>query len=180
MSAAALLYFADHAANTHRPLLAELAPTPALLDALRKQHLQQFWPQAVFAAVWNWATSGGGRSERVLERVRLPGVDPDPHVLCFGPALDYRFLSCFARAHAVVPYRVEGGRLYVYDPDRPRDRGRYVEFRCGGADRGLEFAYGRFRSQEGWGLTLVPASALRRGGRLLYEAVRQLKVARSV
>ena len=107
-------------------------------------------------------------------------VDPDPHVLCFGPALDYRFLSCFARAHAVVPYRVEGGRLYVYDPDRPRDRGRYVEFRCGGADRGLEFAYGRFRSQEGWGLTLVPASALRRGGRLLYEAVRQLKVARSV
>ena len=70
--------------------------------------------------------------------------------------------------------------MFIYNPDRPRDRERYVEFRRGGADRGLEFTYGRFRSQEGWGLTLVPASALRRGSRLLYEAVRQLEADRSV
>jgi hypothetical protein len=178
MSAAALLYFADRAANTHRPPLEELAPTPAVLDALRQQHLQQLWPRAAFAAVWNWITSMGGRPEYVLERVRVAGVDPDPHILTFGPALDHRFLSCFARAHAIVPYRVEEGRLYVYDPDHPGDRERYVELRRGSAVRGVEFAYGRFRSQEGWGLSLVPASVLRGESQLLYQVTRRPVMAR--
>jgi hypothetical protein len=83
-------------------------------------------------------------------------VDPNPHVLCFGPALNRRFFYCLARAHAVVPYKVEEGRVFVYDPNYLRDRARFVEFWRDG--RSVEFAYGRFRSWEGWGTTLVPAS----------------------
>jgi hypothetical protein len=50
-----------------------------------------------------------------------------------------------------VPYRVEGARVYVYDPNYPRDRERFVEFWRGGA----QFAYDGFRSREGWGIALV-------------------------
>ena len=89
------------------------------------------------------------------------GTSSDPHILCFGPAPNRRFFSCLSRAHAVVPYRVEEGRVYVYDPNHPRDRGRFVEFRR----NGLEFVYGTFRSRAGWGITLVPASACLDGPR---------------
>ncbi len=99
----------------------------------------------------------------------MVGASPDPHVLCFGPALNRRFLSCFLRAHAVAPYRVEEGRVYVYDPNHPGDRGRFVEFWQDGAGKGVEFAYGGFRSREGWGITLVPLSALGESGRLLVN-----------
>jgi hypothetical protein len=61
-------------------------------------------------------------------------------------------------AHAVVPYRVEGTRVYIYDPNHPRDRGRFIEFWRGG----VEFAYDGFRSREGWGISLVPFSACAR------------------
>jgi hypothetical protein len=39
--------------------------------------------------------------------------------------------------------------VYVYDPNHPRDRERFVKFAHG------EFEYGGFRSREGWGITLV-------------------------
>jgi len=151
MAAASLLCFADRMAGTRRSPLADLSLTPALLDTLRKYHSQQYGPRVVSATVWDWATSGGGRAEHILGRMRLPGVDSDPHILCFGPALNRRFFYCFARAHAVVPYRVEEERVYVYDPNYPRDRGRFVEFRRDSGSVG--FAYGGFR--EGWGITLV-------------------------
>jgi hypothetical protein len=44
--------------------------------------------------------------------------------------------------------------VYVYDPNHPRDRERFVRFSHGG------FEYGGFRSREGWGITLVPSNAL--------------------
>jgi hypothetical protein len=156
MSAAALLYFAERMVDIRHPPLADLPLTPDLLDNLRKRHLQQFWPQTVFSVVRDWVASRGGRLEYVYRQIRLAGVDPNPHVLCFGPALNRRFFYCLARAHAVVPYKVEEGRVFVYDPNYPRDRGRFVEFWRDG--RSVEFAYGRFRSWEGWGITLVPAS----------------------
>ena len=134
------------------PPLAELPLTPELLTVLRKHHLRQFRARALLATVWDWVASGGGRPERVLERVRLAGTDPPPHVLCFGPALNRRFLSCFGRAHAVVPYRIEEGRVYVYDPNYPGDRERFVTFWRDGMS--VEFAYGEFRSRAGWGITL--------------------------
>ena len=160
MAATSLLYFKDRAVDTRRPPLAELPLTPAVLGTLRKYHARQFWPRAAFAAMWDWLTSGGGRPKRALKRLRLAGTSPNPHVLCFGPALNRRFLSCFLKAHAVVPYRVEEGRVYVYDPNHPEDRGRYVEFWRDSAGGGVEFAYGGFRSCEGWGITLVPVSAV--------------------
>ncbi len=169
MAAISLLYFADRTTGTRYPPLAELPLTSALLDVLQKYHSRQFWPRAVFATVRDWVASGGGRPERVLGRVRLAGASPDPHVLCFGPALNRRFLSCFLGAHAVAPYRVEEGRVYVYDPNHPGDRGRFVEFWQDGAGKGVEFAYGGFRSREGWGITLVPLSALGEPGRLLVN-----------
>ena len=88
--------------------------------------------------------------------LRLAGEGLDPHVLCFGPSISYprRFFHCLARAHAVVPYRAGEGRVYVYDPNHPGDRGRYVEFPDGGG-----FVYGGFRSEEGWGISRVPLSA---------------------
>ncbi len=107
----------------------------------------------------DWLASGGGKPGLVLGRLRTVGTSPDPHVLCFGPAPNWRFLYCFARAHAVVPYRVEEGRVYLYDPNHPRDRARFVEFRREGSDGKTEFEYGGFRSREGWGITLVPVSA---------------------
>jgi hypothetical protein len=48
-----------------------------------------------------------------------------------------------------VPYRIEEGRVYVYDPNHPRDRERFVKFMHG------EFEYSGFRSREGWGITLT-------------------------
>lgn len=159
MAAASLLYFTERTAHeTRRPPLAQLSLTPALLDALQKYHSMQYGSRVVLATVRDWVYSGGGRPERVLKRLRLVGESPDPHLLCFGPAPNRRFFSCLARAHAVVPYRVEEGRVHVYDPNHPRDRGRFVEFRQGGA----EFTYGGFRSREGWGITLVPVQVCTR------------------
>jgi hypothetical protein len=158
MAAASLLSFTDdRAARANRPPLAELTLTPDLLAALRKYHLRQFRLRTMLATAWDWVTSRGGRPERVLERIRLPGTSPDPHVLCFGPAFNWRFLSCFVRAHAVAPYWVEEGRVYIYDPNHPGDRERFVEFRRDEAGRCVGFAYGEFRSREGWGITLASA-----------------------
>jgi hypothetical protein len=151
MAVASLLYFADRMKDTHRPPIAEFSLTPALLDTLRMHHAQQYGPRTILATVWNWVASGGGCPKYVLDWLCLVGIDSDPHILCFGPALNRRFFSCFAQAHAVVPYRVEGTRVYVYDPNYPRDRGRFVEFWRGGA----QFAYDGFRSREGWGIALV-------------------------
>ena len=155
MASVALLNF--YAVGKDRLPLAELPLTQALLDALREHQCWQFRPRTVLATVRDWVLSGGGRPERVLEKIRAVVESPNPYVLCFGPALNRRFFSCFARAHAVVAYRVEGARVYVYDPNHPRDRERFVEFWRGGA----EFAYDGFRSWEGWGITLVPLTALR-------------------
>ncbi len=149
MVVASLLNF--YAAGTRRPPLAELPPTPNLLETLRKYQVRQFRPRVVLTTALDWLASGGGRPERIHRRIRAVGESSDPHVLCFGPAPNRRFFSCLARAHAVLPYRVEGARVYVYDPNYPRDRGRFVEFWRGGA----EFTYDGFRSQEGWGMTLV-------------------------
>jgi hypothetical protein len=155
MAAAALLNFQ---ANSPRPPLADLPPTPHLFAVLWEYQLRQFYPRTVLSTMHDWTVSRGGRPERVLGRLHLVGTSPNPHILCFGPAPNRRFVYCLARAHAVVPYRVEEGRVYVYDPNHPRDRGRYVEFRRGGA----EFAYDGFRSREGWGITLVPLSVCTR------------------
>ena len=160
MATASLLYFADRAAGKPCAHLADLSLKPALLDALRKYHVRQYGPRSIFATARDWVGSKGGRPEGVLGRLRLAGTSPNPHVLCFGPALNRRFLSCFARAHAVVPYRVEEGRVYVYDPNHPGDRGRFVEFRRDSGN--VEFAYGGFRSREGWGITLVPVPTRQR------------------
>src|SRR5919202_2009341 len=159
MAAASLFYFEDRATDTHRPPLAELPLTPVLLGTLQKYHVRQFRPRAAFAAVWNWLASGGGRPKCAVGGLRLAGTSPDPHILCFGPALNRRFLSCFLKAHAVVPYRAEEGRVYVYDPNHPGDRGRCVKFWQDSAGGGVEFAYDGFRAFEGWGITLVPVSA---------------------
>jgi hypothetical protein len=155
MAAAALLSFSGEAKES-RPPLADNSLTPDLLAVLRKYQLRQFSPRMILATVQDWVASGGGRSERVLGRLRLVGEGSDPHILCFGPAPNRGFLQCLARAHAVVPYRIEEGRVYVYDPNHPRDRERFVKFMHG------EFEYSGFRSREGWGITLVPGKALLR------------------
>ena len=149
MVSVALLNF--YAVGKDRLPLAELPLTQALLDALRRYQCWQFRPRTVLATVRDWALSGGGRPERVLEKIRAVVESPNPYVLCFGPALNRRFISCFARAHALVAYRVEGARVYVYDPNNPGDRERFVEYWRGGA----EFAYDDFRSWEGWGITVI-------------------------
>ena len=125
-----------------------------MLAVLGEYQLLQFHPRVVLATVWDWVASGGGNPERVLGRLRAVGTSSDPHVLCFGPAPSRRFLHCFTRAHAVVPYRIEEERVYVYDPNNLRDRERFVKFTHG------EFEYDGFRSQEGWGITLVPCKTL--------------------
>jgi hypothetical protein len=154
MAAAALSSFSGHATRLHPPLAA-LPLSPDLIAVLQEYQLRQFYPRVVLATVRSWLSSGGGRPERVFGRARPAGANPDPHVLCFGPAPNRRFFSCLARAHAVVPYRVEEGRIYVYDPNHPRDRERCVQF----SRDGREFVYDGFRSREGWGITLVPVSA---------------------
>jgi len=153
MAAAVLLSFSGEEKGM-RPPLSDLSLTPDLLAVLREYQLLQFHPRVVLATVRDWVASGGGRSERVLGRLRALGTDLDPHVLCFGPTLNRRFLHCLAWAHAVVPYQVEEERVYVYDPNHPRDRERFVTI----TDR--EFEYGGFRSRQGWGITLVPSNVL--------------------
>ena len=159
MATAALLRF-DRAAGEFWPPLVELPLTSGLLTVLREHHLRQFWPRTVLATVQDWVGSRGGRPDLIFGRLRPLGVSSNPHILCFGPALNRRILYCFARSHAVVPYRVEEGRVYVYDPNYPRDRDRFVEFWRD--EMGMEFAYDGFRSREGWGITLVPARACTR------------------
>lgn len=154
VSASVLLSFSSEAKGL-RPPLADLSPTPDLLALLREYQLRQFRPRVVLATVRDWIISGVRRSEHVLGWLRAVGTSSDPHVLCFGPALNQRFHYCLARAHAVVPFRVEEGRVYVYDPNHLRDRERFVTFPKSG-----EFVYSGFRSREGWGITLVPANAL--------------------
>lgn len=156
MAAAAL---ANHQRPTSPYPLAALPRTPDLLGILHEYHARQLWPRCVLAAVRDWLRARGGRPGGVLDRLRLPDESLDPHVLNFGPAPNGGFFRCLYRAHAVVPYRVEGDgwerrRLYVYDPNHPGDRGRYVSFRGGG------FRYGGFSSGSGWGITLVPLSAI--------------------
>jgi hypothetical protein len=148
MAVAVLLSFSDEAKGL-RPPLADLSLTPDLLAMLRRYQRRQFRPRVVLATVRDWVASGGGRSKRILGRLRVVGTSTGAHVLCFGPAPNRRFLYCLARAHAVAPYRIEEGRVYVYDPNYPRDRKRVVKFSSG------DFEYGGFRSWEGWGITLV-------------------------
>ncbi len=132
---------------------------PALLDTVREYHARQFGVRAVFVTVWSWLRAFGGPG-CVPARLRLPDCSDDPHILCFGPRPNRRALHCFLNAHAVAPYRLERAaglcRVYVYDPNYPRDPGRYVLFR----ENGMEFRYGGFCSRNGWGIVLVPLSAV--------------------
>lgn len=141
--------------------LAELPLTQDLLDAVRDLHGQQMRPGAVLAVVLGWLRDRGGRPDLVLRRLRLPGESLDPHVLCFGPlGLRPGFLRAMQGAHAVVPCLSVRDRLYVYDPNHPEDRGRYLALRRDGAGRVSGYAYGPFDSGRGWGLALVPISAV--------------------
>ncbi|QIN80201.1 hypothetical protein GBA65_18635 [Rubrobacter marinus] len=154
MAVAALASYEEGAGGTP---VSDLRPTPGVLASLRRRHARQLRPRVVLAAVRDWLASGGGRTYGLPGRLGLPG-GADPCVLNFGPAANRRFLRCLYRAHAVVPYRVERAgeevRVYVYDPNHPGDRGRYVSFRGGG------FSYAGFRSREGWGITPLPLSAV--------------------
>jgi len=51
-------------------------------------------------------------------------------------------------------------RVYVYDPNYPKDRGRYIIFRRGGSKRVDEFEYEGFGTRQGWGISLFPLSAI--------------------
>lgn len=148
MAAAVLLSFSGEEKGI-RPPLANLSLPPDLLAVLREYQLLQFHPRVVLTTVRDWVASGGGSSERVLGRLRAVGAGLDPHVLCFGPTPNRGFFHCLARAPAVVPYRIEEERVYVYDPNHPRDQDRFVKFTH------REFEYGGFRSREGWGITLT-------------------------
>jgi hypothetical protein len=145
-----------------RPMLAESPPSPELLGEIRRYHVSQYMPRAVLAAVVEWLRSRGGRPGGIVGRVRLAGADP--HLICFGPAVNRRFLWCLLRAHALAPYRVESDdrelRVYVYDPNHPKDRGRYVLFRRDGSGRIREFEYEGFGTRRGWGVSLFPLSAI--------------------
>lgn len=149
--------------------LAEPSDSAEVLDAVRDLHGRQMRPRAVLAVVIGWLQDRGGRPDLELRRLRLPGEGPDPHVLCFGPlGLGPGFLRAMREAHAVVPYRLEGDRLYVYDPNYPSDRGRYLALRRDKIGRPVGYAYGPFDSGRGWGLALVPISAVNcpRAGRV--------------
>jgi len=144
------------------PPLAALPPSPEVLGEIRRYHVRQYLPRAVLAAVIEWLRSRGGEPDGIMGRVRLAGADP--HLICFGPAVNKRFLWCLLRAHAVAPFRMEdaeqGTRVYVYDPNYPRDGGRYVIFRRDGSGRVREFEYEGFGTHRGWGVSLVPLSAI--------------------
>jgi hypothetical protein len=154
MAVAALAWYEAGSGETP---VSGLRPTPEVLEFLRRYHARQLRPRVVLSAARDWMVSGGGKPGGLPGRLRLPGSG-DPCVLNFGPAANRRFFRCLYHAHAVVPYRADraGGetRLYVYDPNYPKDRGRFVTF-CDG-----EFSYAGFRSREGWGITPVPLSAV--------------------
>ncbi len=144
--------------------LAGLSPDASLLSVIRKYHVRQYGLRAVAVTVRNWLRARGGQPGYALKHLRLPDESPDPHILCFGPALNRRFFRCLAQAHAVAPYRVEdrdGVRLvYIYDPNHPKDRERYVTFRRAAGGRSTRFSYGEFDSRTGCGITLLPLSAV--------------------
>ena len=162
MVAMALRTFAEQSKDAPSRPLAELPPSPELFGEIRRYHVRQYRPGAVFAAVGDWLRSRGGRPDGVLGRLRLAGADP--RMICFGPAVNRRFLWCLLRAHAVAPYRMEETdretRVYVYDPNHPKDRGRYVLFRRDGSGRIIEFEYEGFGTRWGWGISLFPLSAI--------------------
>jgi hypothetical protein len=144
--------------------LAGLPPSPEVLDEIRRYHARQYMPQAVVAAVIEWLRSEGGRPDGVPDRLRIVGSVANPHLICFGPAVNRKFLWCLRRAHAVAPYRIDATigetRVYVYDPNFPGDRGRYVVFRRDGSGRVRKFGYGGFETRSGWGISLFPLSAI--------------------
>ena len=158
----ALRSFAEQPADASEPPLAELPPSPELLGEIRRCHVRQYGPRAVLAAVGEWLRSRGGRPEGVLGRLRLAGADP--HLICFGPAVNRRFLWCLLRAHAVAPYHIETEdeetRVSVYDPNHPGDRGRYVIFRRDVSGRVRSFQYEGFGTRWGWGISLFPLAAI--------------------
>jgi hypothetical protein len=162
MVAMALRSFAEQSTDEPHPPLAGLAPSPELLGEIRRYHVRQYGPRAVLAAVGDWLISRGGRPEGTLGRLRLAGADP--HLICFGPTVNRRFFRCLLRAHAVAPYRIEATdretRVYVYDPNHPKDKGRYVLFRHDGSGRIREFGYEGFGTRWGWGISLFPLSAI--------------------
>lgn len=153
----AVASLAWYEAGPGRTTVSDLRPTPGVLGLLRGYHARQLRPRVVLAAIRDWTASGGGKPAGLPGRLRLPGSG-DPCVLNFGPAANRRFLGCLSRAHAVAPYRVERvreeTRVYVYDPNHPKDRGRFVTF------RGEAFSYGGFGSRDGWGITPLPLSAM--------------------
>jgi hypothetical protein len=151
MAAMALRSFVEHSTDGSHPPLAGLPPSPELLDEIRRFHVRQYMPRAILAAVIEWLRSRGGRPDGLPSRVRLAGANP--HLICFGPTVNRRLLWCLLRAHAVAPYRIEDAdqetRVYVYDPNYPKDRGRYVNFRRDGSGLIEEFEYEGFRSRSG-------------------------------
>jgi hypothetical protein len=162
MVAMALRSFEERSKGTLGPPLAGLPPSPELLDEIRRFHVRQYMPRAVLAAVIEWLRSRGGRPDGIPVRLRLP--DTDPQIICFGPAINRRFLWCLLQAHAVAPYRAETvdlkTRVYVYDPNYPKDRGRCVIFRRDEAGRIREFEYEGFGTRRGWGISLFPLSTI--------------------
>lgn len=158
----ALKSFAEQSKDAPGRPLAVLSPSPELLGEIRRYHVRQYRPGAVLAAVGDWLGSRGGRPDGALGRLRLAGANP--HLICFGPAFNRRFLWCLLRAHAVAPYRIEAEnsetRVYVYDPNHPGDRGRYVLFRRDGFGQIQDFEYEGFGTRWGWGLSLFPLAAI--------------------
>ncbi|WP_162924696.1 hypothetical protein [Rubrobacter indicoceani] len=136
-----------------------LEPTPSLIDHLSRLHLKQFRPPALVAVARYWLRSRGGGPEFAVRRLRVAG-STDPHIVCFGPDMSLNFLKCAGKSHAVAPYRVERSagevRVFVYDPNRPQSRDRCIVFDTG---RGT-FSYEGFTSERGFGLVLLPLSAL--------------------
>jgi hypothetical protein len=158
----ALRSFAEQSADASKPQLAGLPPSPELLGEIRHYHIRQYMPRAVLAAVVDWLSSRGGKPDGVFDRLRLAGADR--HLICFGPAVNRRFFQCLLRAHAVAPYRIETEnretRVYVYDPNHPGNRGRYVSFRRDEAGKVRWFEYEGFGTRWGWGISLFPLSAI--------------------
>lgn len=130
-----------------------------LTGYLSRLHLRQFYPPAVVFVVKYWLTSRGGRPDYALRRLRVIGEE-NPHILCFGPGMNRNFVRALGNSHAVAPYRVEREngetRVFVYDPNHPKKRDRFVRFDL---ERGT-FEYEGFTSESGFGVTLLPLSVL--------------------
>jgi len=173
MVAMALRSFAEQPMEAPQRPLAGLPPSPELLGEIRRYHVRQYLPRVVLASVVEWLRSLGGKPDGTLGRLRLAG--PNPHLICFGPALNRRFLWCLLTVHAVAPYRIEAAdratRVYVYDPNHPGDRGRYVLFRLDGSGRIGEFEYEGFGTRRGWGVSLFPLSAIGGTARSYLRAI---------